>query len=142
MSDSAEQIVRALAAADPFAVPDEGVMLCVFCPGRDALDAKPVRPRTLADHASDCPWRLAVEFVAEQDGRACPRPGADLRDAAELAVTALLDVLPLEGDWERGYRVATVVQSEVRALPDEWAEAAHTVAALQRLIAGPTEAGD
>lgn len=65
---TAEQIVRALAATDPYGIPaDSGSMLCVFCGGRDALGIKPVRPRKPEDHESSCLWRLAVEWVTAQD---------------------------------------------------------------------------
>lgn len=52
-----------------------------------------------------------------------------LRDLAELAVTALLPVLPLEGSWGN-YRVSEHIDPTIRALPEEWAEAAHAIAEL------------
>jgi hypothetical protein len=53
----AEQIVRALAAADLAQGGDQ----CRLC-GPAGFE-----PESLADHEPDCPWRLAVEWVAAQD---------------------------------------------------------------------------
>jgi hypothetical protein len=58
-----EQIVRALAAADPTVYEEaEERFACTVCGDykreRGYLD--------LEDHAADCPWRLAVEWVSAQ----------------------------------------------------------------------------
>jgi hypothetical protein len=53
---------------------------------------------------------------------------------AEMAVQACLPLLPLEGAWP-DYRVSERVHAQVRALPEEWAEAAHAVAGLCRAVA-------
>lgn len=54
---TAEQIVRALAAADPI---DNGqCLLCVW------------NPESPAEHKADCPWRLAVEWVASREAAVC-----------------------------------------------------------------------
>ncbi len=65
VSATAEQIVRALAAASPVVHRSDGWARCGVCAaggyigdGRDA-----------DDHDPDCPWRLAVEWVdAQQSG--------------------------------------------------------------------------
>jgi hypothetical protein len=58
---------------------------------------------------------------------------SELAIRAEYAVSACLPVLPLEGSWPH-YRVAARVHSEVRATPEEWAEAAHAIAQLAELL--------
>ena len=63
------------------------------------------------------------------------RDDTGLREAAEIAVTALIELLPLEGSWERGYKITPTVSESVHALPSEWAEAAHAIAALQAVLA-------
>lgn len=56
---TAEQIVRALAATDP--VSTDGVWIqCKLCYD-DHAEGRPL------EHEPECPWRLAVEWVAEQD---------------------------------------------------------------------------
>lgn len=57
-----------------------------------------------------------------------------LRDAAEIAVTACLPLLPLRGSWNSGYKVEEKVGHTLIATPEEWAEAAHAVAALHNAI--------
>lgn len=60
---NAEQIVRALAAANPLTNDrPEGPSHCVLCDGPS--DGRCV------DHEPDCPWRLAVEWVAADRERA------------------------------------------------------------------------
>ncbi len=57
---TAEQIVRALAAVDPG--PDaQGCRFCEGWVGRGYAWHPPT------PHDADCPWRLAVEWVAAQD---------------------------------------------------------------------------
>lgn len=56
---TAEEIVRALAAADPIAA-ERDDLVCALC-------ASAVWAPEGLDHASDCPWRLAVEWVAATD---------------------------------------------------------------------------
>lgn len=58
-----------------------------------------------------------------------------LRDLAENTISACLPFLPLEGSWDSGYTVARRVGSEVRALPEEWAEAALAIAELHKALA-------
>lgn len=58
---------------------------------------------------------------------------SELLARAEVAVQACLDVLPLEGAWPN-YRVSERVHAEVRALPEEWAEAAHAIAQLCEIV--------
>lgn len=53
---NAEEIVRALAHADPHWYATGMWHGCVFC---DA--SLPTKPEA---HEADCPWRLAVEWVA------------------------------------------------------------------------------
>ncbi len=55
-----EEIVRALAAAD-------------LAPGGDSCrlcGPAGFEPESVADHEPDCPWRLAVEWVAAQEREA------------------------------------------------------------------------
>jgi hypothetical protein len=59
-----------------------------------------------------------------------------LRDLAELAVQACLPLLPLEGSWTVGYEIEKQPQATLRALPQEWAEAAYHVGELHRAIEG------
>lgn len=54
---TAEQIVRALAAADPTR---NDWHSCAFC-GRHPID------RTASKHDPDCSWRMAVEWIAQQE---------------------------------------------------------------------------
>lgn len=56
---TAEQIVRALAAADPNVRGGWGGHRCAFCHA----------VRGIEDHRPDCPWRLAVEWVAAQEAQ-------------------------------------------------------------------------
>ena len=58
-----------------------------------------------------------------------------LRDLAENAVSACLPFLPLEGSWGDGYRLSQYVHSEVRAPPEEWADAALAIAELHKALA-------
>jgi len=79
---TAEQIVRALAAADPIC--EDAWYGCGLC-GSVGVQADP--------HEPDCPWRLAVEWVAAQDDR----------EAAErLRVRERSDLHPLR--WCRDVR--------------------------------------
>jgi len=60
---TAEEIVRALAAAEPIEHADEDdYHWCVLCRAK-----LPVR---LIDHAEDCVWRQAAEWVQQFDGQA------------------------------------------------------------------------
>ncbi len=70
----AEQIVRALAAADPIG-PDKP--WCDLCRGNKD------------GHDPDCPWRLAVEWVAAEDCRALEADGLLGRLADDLAAHAV-----------------------------------------------------
>jgi hypothetical protein len=57
---SPQDIVRALAAADPIQHsedPDAFAHWCVLCDTSNPVDAR--------DHEPDCPWRLAVEWCEE-----------------------------------------------------------------------------
>ncbi len=67
-----EQIVRALAAADPVAYDGDrwdGDYACTLCDGRWSERGGDVAARA-SSHEPDCPWRLAREWVAAQDRRA------------------------------------------------------------------------
>lgn len=79
--------------------------------------------------AGELPPAISVITAREHDEAI-----GQLRCAAELAVHALLELLPLEGSWGSGYHVASAVHSKVRALPEEWASAAHAVSVLHRVI--------
>lgn len=57
-----------------------------------------------------------------------------LRDAAEIAVTACLPLLPLRGSWDSGYQLEKKISHHLIARPEEWAEAAHAIAALHNAI--------
>jgi len=57
-----------------------------------------------------------------------------LRDAAEIAVTACLPLLPLRGSWGSGYTLEEKISGTLVATPEEWAEAAHAIAALHNAI--------
>lgn len=56
---TAEQIVRALAALDPDYHTTGMWHGCGLC--------EAALPVYVTDHKPDCPWRLAVEWVAQQD---------------------------------------------------------------------------
>lgn len=72
--------------------------------------------------------RMVTEAAARLD---------QLEEAADLAVQECLPVLPLEGAWP-SYRFSGRADSEVRALPEEWASAATAIADLgQALEATP-----
>lgn len=63
MTSSPEDIVRALAAALPIDNFHDG-QGCAFCGGafaRDVADEPDLDP---AIHEADCPWRMAMEWVA------------------------------------------------------------------------------
>jgi hypothetical protein len=62
---SPEQIVRALAAADPTDWIDGGAY-CGVCGGGPPIGRPMAEPMRVADHMADCPWRLSVEWVAAQ----------------------------------------------------------------------------
>jgi hypothetical protein len=64
---SPERIVRALAAADPRPSGGEWWDRCALCEAANSSG-------DTEDHKPDCPWRLAVEWVAAQDGRATVDP--------------------------------------------------------------------
>jgi hypothetical protein len=77
-----EQIVRALAAAD-LTVQDHGLTGCALCDR--------YLPVLTADHEPDCPWRLAVEWVSEQESREWADDETTkrgVRRAAQLAAEA------------------------------------------------------
>jgi hypothetical protein len=57
-----------------------------------------------------------------------------LVDAAELAVTACLPLLPLRGSWGSGYEVQQPIDLVLRATHEEWANAAHHIAELHALV--------
>lgn len=57
-----EAIVRALAEAD---VRDEDQRVGVFCPICRKVEEDPTQVALSCNHVSDCPWRLAREWVAE-----------------------------------------------------------------------------
>ena len=57
MTDSADAIIRALAAHEPLGSKD-CTNECVFC-GCWGDEEYPVR-----QHEEDCPWRMASEYVA------------------------------------------------------------------------------
>jgi hypothetical protein len=82
---TAEQIVRALAAARPVA--SDG--LCGVC---DGWDSELMQER----HEPDCPWRLAVEWVAAQgsgqvfastDGLDAFQPAPVAAEQVDLTIT-------------------------------------------------------
>jgi hypothetical protein len=52
----------------------------------------------------------------------------------ELAVHALLPVLPLKGSWGVGYRVSDHIDPTVVALPEEWVDAAQAVSDLHAAL--------
>lgn len=60
---------------------------------------------------------------------------AALQDEAEYTVQSLLPLLPLSGSWESGYRVSDRIAATCVATPEEWATAAHHVAALHAALA-------
>lgn len=57
-----------------------------------------------------------------------------LQEAAELAVQALMEIVHIEGNWAGGYKVSDHMDPTVRAMPEEWAEAAWAVCELQRWV--------
>lgn len=48
----------------------------------------------------------------------------------------MLDVLSVEGSWTTGYKPSADQPTTVRALPEEWATAAHHVCRLHALMEG------
>ena len=62
-----------------------------------------------------------------------------LRDLGELAVMACLPLLPLRGSATSGYEVEREIEPTLRALPQEWAEAAWHIAALNAALEGLPE---
>jgi hypothetical protein len=79
----AATIVRALAATDPVAYEGdrtEGDYVCAVCQ-QYAEDAGSV------EHAPDCPWRLAVEWVAREAEPAEPQ------DLVTVPVQVIVDIL-------------------------------------------------
>lgn len=58
---TAEQIVRALAVADPVEHQPGWPAVCGLC------TAEGKGNRFVEEHEPDCPWRLAVEWVAAQE---------------------------------------------------------------------------
>lgn len=107
---TAEQIVRALAAASPL-TDYGGGLRCAMC--RASIDTSDTGAVLLASHEPDCPWRLAVEWVKGQDvdtvavllpdGRRCPLCDEQLvtiemtrpldRDAAAAGLTMVSDAV-------------------------------------------------
>lgn len=72
MTDTAEIIVRALAAGDPTAADEhDGTPYCTLCD--TAKWNGLARP---ANHDPDCPWRLAVEWVSLSAAAVRPGPPA------------------------------------------------------------------
>jgi hypothetical protein len=55
--------------------------------------------------------------------------------APELALDALAVVLHVRGSWERGYEPLDRIDPVVMATPEEWANAAHALCVLHRLLA-------
>jgi hypothetical protein len=62
-----------------------------------------------------------------------------LRDEAELLVTALLDLLPVEGSWTTGYKPESAISPVVTATTEEWATAAWHLACVHALLEGLSE---
>lgn len=73
---TAEQIVRALATADPWYADDDERHYCALCGSR--LDRGQAD-----DHEPDCPWRLAVEWVQGADATRCGDVHGDKRCVLE-----------------------------------------------------------
>ena len=87
------------------------------------------------NHAQTCGGHVPrPAYWGQGTGHERVIPATDLRDAAELAVTALLELLPLEGSLTKGYHVSAMIQSSVVALPEEWGEAAYHIARLHRAL--------
>jgi hypothetical protein len=86
--------------------------------------------------ASGSPFPGDREFLAK---RKAVRPqvssgDGELRDRAELLLTALLEILPVEGSWTSGYRVSEHFDSTLHALPEQWATAAQHLCEVHELI--------
>lgn len=60
----------------------------------------------------------------------------DIREAAEIAVHALIHVLPISGSWNGGYSVPDHIDPKVIAMVEEWADAAKAVADLHAALTG------
>lgn len=59
-----------------------------------------------------------------------------LRDLAELACIACVPLLPLRGS-AGNYEMEREIHSTLRATPQEWADAAFCVAALDKVVSSP-----
>lgn len=70
---TAEQIVRALAASDPYAHAAGEWHSCGLC--EKALAT------TVAEHDLGCPWRLAMEWVGDEDAVAALAAGLSVAEA-------------------------------------------------------------
>lgn len=57
-----------------------------------------------------------------------------LRDEVELLLYAILPLVPVEGGWGAGYRVAGRIDPTLRATPEEWATAAYHFTEVHRLL--------
>lgn len=101
---NAEEIVRALAKADPSYVNGHGdyETACVFC----AL-ITPSRP-TLADHDIDCPWRQANEWVAENPEFPAPFTRGPVRPSATCKQDGWIPEL------------GTIVESDTAGVRQRW----------------------
>lgn len=59
-----------------------------------------------------------------------------IRALAEDAVSACLPLLPLYGSDTTGYKVSDIIQPNVSALPEEWADAAMAIGRLHLRLRG------
>lgn len=76
-------------------------------------------------------------IYALPDGAQPPVDAVDITDIVEAAVSETLELLPLEGSWDDGYRLPSHdIQPVVQALPEDWAEAAWAVGRLHRALEG------
>lgn len=86
MTKTAEEIVRALAKCDEPTTSDERRLWCALCASELASISSECAPS--AFHSDTCPWRLAVEWVAQNPSTAASEIG---RLQCELAAAEARD---------------------------------------------------
>lgn len=64
---------------------------------------------------------------------------ADVREAAETLLYALVELLPVEGSMGSGFHVSDRIDATVKALPEEWATAAHHFVELDAALRASTQ---
>jgi len=101
-------------------------MKCANC----GVERKNVHPGgQWYDH---CPFEPDSDHVWQVDVEEYER----LREKVELAIHALLPVIPISGSWNSGYSVPDHIHPTVHAMVEEWGDAALAVADLHAELTG------